>query len=384
MEGWKDWQSFNFNDIKCDLFIHPLLETSIEMRIIAIPIARARVGASPVSTFLAQKTPIKPSFTANRPPTTATPTTTKDASSPSTSSSTSSPSTQKKEPISKRILTKASEFWIDLGREDQKSTFDWKRRTYTLGEKLMDRIEYEEWALKGVDPAMGPTLRSPIKNSEEVESKKEEEMTKVSNNTKLKTVSLLYPPSLLSSNTLLNSLTVLTSSRQPHHRQRMIWCVLGMPLTIPFIVVPIIPNLPFFYLVWRAWSHWRAFQSSKYLSELIQQGRLIPTPSEELDQILASKSPVPADKPPPSPSEKENPSSEIDEQSKVSKEELDSMMVLQSFQIKKLTEIFHLDRQASVDLHRARQQTVKAIKSGEMAKLEEAAKHGAGHDKKDQ
>ena len=124
------------------------------MRIIAIPLARARAGVTPVSTFLAQKTPIKTSFTSHK--------LAESTTKASTSSSNSiSKEEEKKEPLSKRIMSKASAFWVDLGREDQKSTFDWKRRTYTLGEKLMDQIEYEEWALKGVDPSIGPTLTHP-------------------------------------------------------------------------------------------------------------------------------------------------------------------------------------------------------------------------------
>jgi hypothetical protein len=47
---------------------------------------------------------------------------------------------------------------------------DWKRRTYKTGEKLMDRIEYEEWALKAVDPTLGPSL-NPVKKSEGEELK---------------------------------------------------------------------------------------------------------------------------------------------------------------------------------------------------------------------
>lgn len=69
----------------------------------------------------------------------------------------------------KRLMNKASDFWIGLGKEDQTSTLDWKKRTYNMGEKLMDRIDYEEWALKGVDPTLGPSL-----NPEKVVEKRKE------------------------------------------------------------------------------------------------------------------------------------------------------------------------------------------------------------------
>lgn len=150
------------------------------MRLIAIPIARARAGVTPVSTFLAQRTPIKPSFTShqlanheNAAAAGASPSSAKDVStstsskSPTGTSSAQSATASEPEeqlPLTTRLMNRASAFWIDLGREDQKSTLDWKRRTYTLGEKLMDRIEYEEWALKGVDPTLGPSLTAPKGN----------------------------------------------------------------------------------------------------------------------------------------------------------------------------------------------------------------------------
>lgn len=109
------------------------------MRLIAVPLARAKPGAIPLSTFLAQAAK-------------------KAAPAPTTASS-SSDGQPAQAPFMTRMLDKASTFWVGLGKPDVQSTFDWKRRTYETGEKLMDRIEYEEWALKGVDPALGPKLR---------------------------------------------------------------------------------------------------------------------------------------------------------------------------------------------------------------------------------
>lgn len=34
-------------------------------------------------------------------------------------------------------------------------------RVFQTGERLVDRFDYEELALKGVDPSMGPTIRNP-------------------------------------------------------------------------------------------------------------------------------------------------------------------------------------------------------------------------------
>ena len=53
---------------------------------------------------------------------------------------------------SKRALDKASDVWLKLGEKDKKSVSYW---FYKKGEGLMDKIEYEEWALKNVQEGRG-------------------------------------------------------------------------------------------------------------------------------------------------------------------------------------------------------------------------------------
>lgn len=52
-----------------------------------------------------------------------------------------------------------------------------------------------------------------------------------------------------------------------------------------------VPNIPFFYLVYRAWSHWRAIQGGRHLQFLLQSNLLNPTPSPLLDRIYAEQQP---------------------------------------------------------------------------------------------
>jgi len=49
-----------------------------------------------------------------------------------------------------------------------------------------------------------------------------------------------------------------------------------------------IPNLPFFYLVFRAWSHWKALGGSKHLQFLVDNKLVTPTPSKILDELYCS------------------------------------------------------------------------------------------------
>lgn len=49
-----------------------------------------------------------------------------------------------------------------------------------------------------------------------------------------------------------------------------------------------IPNLPFFYLVFRAWSHWRALSGSKHIEFLLDKKLIIPKPSKILDDLYSA------------------------------------------------------------------------------------------------
>ncbi|SJX60418.1 uncharacterized protein SRS1_11750 [Sporisorium reilianum f. sp. reilianum] len=319
------------------------------MRLIAVPLARARPTSHPISTFVAQ--------TASRAAEKAA----ADAAAKQ-NNATNAPQL----PFATRMLNKASAFWIDLGRTEQTSTFDWKRRTYVLGERLMDRIEYQEWALKGIDPAMGPHLirREP----EDAETKVEGTGMGIK---RLDHVPLLYPPSLLEPQRLLKSLKNLTDHRTPHHYRRFWYCVVGMPITIPFALVPVVPNLPFFYLVYRAWSHWKAYKSSQYLSTLIAQDLVRPTESNELDSIFAQTTP-PADATPSSNDKKTATPAAIE----------DERMLLLPHQIQLLMDKMEFPEWVRADLRRARLQVEKSVAENKLEELESSAEEDHPENKK--
>ncbi|EST10009.1 Protein of unknown function DUF2343 [Kalmanozyma brasiliensis GHG001] len=318
------------------------------MRLIAIPLARARPTSHPISTFVAQ--------TASRAA--------EKALADAAAKKTDGANTPQL-PFTTRMLNKASAFWMDLGRTDQTSTLDWKRRTYVTGEKLMDRIEYQEWALKGIDPAMGPHLiRGQAKDAGNQEAG-----TDIA---KLDHVPLLYPPSLLQPERLLKNLKNLTDHRTPHHYRRFWYCVVGMPITIPFALIPVIPNLPFFYLVYRAWSHWKAYKSSQYLSTLIGQDRVHPTESKELDSIFAQTS-APSDA---------TPSEASSEKSTAPEPAEDERMLLLKHHIPMLMDKMEFPEWVKADLRRARLQVDKAVAENKLEELESSAEEEHPENKK--
>lgn len=63
-----------------------------------------------------------------------------------------------------KALDKASDVWYKLGEKDPKSVLYW---FYKKGEGLMDKIEYEEWALKAIHEGQGVKIAEKGKEAEQ-------------------------------------------------------------------------------------------------------------------------------------------------------------------------------------------------------------------------
>ncbi|KIL59059.1 hypothetical protein M378DRAFT_169819 [Amanita muscaria Koide BX008] len=169
------------------------------------------------------------------------------------------------------VTSKAAETWAGFGKQPK----GWKRSIYQTGEKLMDRLDFEELALKSIDPSLGPTItRTPSPSIAE----------------SLK-VPLLYPPSINTGPETLSDLRALVKYRTPKHKRGFYLWALVAPLTTPFMLIPLIPNIPFFFCVWRSWSHYRAYKASQYLNTLLEGNVIVPEKSRLLDSVYTQHSP---------------------------------------------------------------------------------------------
>ncbi|KND88790.1 Uncharacterized protein C23H3.12c [Tolypocladium ophioglossoides CBS 100239] len=153
----------------------------------------------------------------------------------------------------------------------EKRESGWQRKVVDYGNHAFRRIPYEEWGLKSVPPLSARRRDDELRGKDKVE--------------------LVFPGAAISIDKAEQLALKLATERQGLHRQKMMWCFIGMPITIPFALVPVIPNLPFFYLVYRAWSHWRAISGGKHIQWLVENKLLLPSPSKILDQLYGKAAP---------------------------------------------------------------------------------------------
>jgi hypothetical protein len=136
-----------------------------------------------------------------------------------------------KPPILDRAITKANETWVSF----EKAESGWKKQLTTYGNKVLRRIPFEEWGLKTLPPL-----------SQKIRDKQPKAPVEV-----------LFPGLFLKEQNVPEVLRLLATERQALHQKRMIWSLIGAPLTLPFAAIPIIPNIPGFYLLFRGYSHFR-------------------------------------------------------------------------------------------------------------------------------
>lgn len=114
-----------------------------------------------------------------------------------------------------KATTKGSETWLNW----EKYKDGWRKQVTVYGNKLFQRLPFEEWALKSVPPLTA-------------KRKEEELLGKIKSRVE-------YPGSLLKQEAAQDALREYGSDdRQNYHRKWFWLSVLGMPLSAPFVVIP--------------------------------------------------------------------------------------------------------------------------------------------------
>jgi len=259
-----------------------------------------------------------------------------------------------------KLTNKASETWV-AWEKDEKAPFAWKKRVTLAGNQALKRIPFEEWGLKTVPALTAKRKKAIVEGREKYH--------------------VVFPGLFLPRDKVPGIIRKLAQERQAMHRRKMVWSIVGMPFTAPFMLIPMyaptstpsdfsadhnrrIPNLPFFYLVYRAYSHWKALTGSKHLEFLLQHSPPAMNPSPELDEVYAAGLMYPTRAvsraaPRPTREQAEEVASVVERQTHGGTEDV---MVLQRWNGKLIAERFRLpDMEAEIE--RAVEQVEQSIKA---------------------
>ncbi|CAN3353059.1 hypothetical protein DICA1_A08108 [Diutina catenulata] len=79
-----------------------------------------------------------------------------------------------------------------------------------------------------------------------------------------------YHPSFQQPCAILDQLYHFRDTAHATYRRNAIWCAIGIPLTLPFALVPVVPNVPCFYLCYRLYCNWKALEGVKNMDYLLE------------------------------------------------------------------------------------------------------------------
>ena len=115
-----------------------------------------------------------------------------------------------------KISTKATTTWLGW----EKKETGWQKKITTYGNTIFQRLPHEEYGLKGIPPL------SERRKSKELEGKGE--------------VLVEYPLAWVEESVVWKALQRLGSDeKQAFHTKWLVGSLLGMPITVPFALVPV-------------------------------------------------------------------------------------------------------------------------------------------------
>ena len=116
--------------------------------------------------------------------------------------------------IVQRAINKVPETWAKW----QTAESGWKKVVTQYGDRALQRIPYEEWALKSFPPLTESVRAKQLTSNERIE--------------------VVYPDNVIEKEDVSKILTRLATERKQLHLRRFWGSLFGLPFTVPFGIIP--------------------------------------------------------------------------------------------------------------------------------------------------
>lgn len=166
-----------------------------------------------------------------------------------------------------KIVGLATKAWHKL----TESEMSINKRVVSLVRKLLNTIPYSENSLRSF-----PSKRAMVReiNQEHFSELPRLIMTSEVEAGKFSLDQLkpipVYHPRFQDPQAILDQLIGTREKWDAYHRKWALLCGLGVPLTLPLAVVPVVPNVPGFYLAYRCYCHIKASMGAHNLGYLLE------------------------------------------------------------------------------------------------------------------
>lgn len=183
-----------------------------------------------------------------------------------------------KKNLEEKLISKFMALWNNFSNSDSAIN---KKIVVNIN-KVLSRIPWLETCLLSI-PSQKFITRKLKEDAEESKEKgndvnidkfvtHEEILSNEIKNTQLEEFEFYYPGSLTNRELMINNFKPGFKEQYDIHKKGILKDLLLLPLTIPFAIIPLIPNIPGFYLLYRVYCHIKVIASLKFLVTLLKDG----------------------------------------------------------------------------------------------------------------
>ncbi|SCU91970.1 LADA_0F13344g1_1 [Lachancea dasiensis] len=185
-----------------------------------------------------------------------------------------------------RALQKAAKIWAKL----EKSQGKLNQKVVGFVNLMLDKTPWTEDSLNTI-PSENYIMKR-VKENEDERLLTLEEWLKDASTLNVRPIHLYYPESVCSPDTVRQQLQSLWMQGLQYHKKQTWLSLLGIPLTLPLVLVPVVPNVPGFYLLYRAYRNFKAYCGAKHLKSLVEHKshKLLYTNLPQYSDLLAQRS----------------------------------------------------------------------------------------------
>lgn len=185
-----------------------------------------------------------------------------------------------------KLTALALKGWNSLKASDKSYN---KKIVYYVN-KFLDTIPWTEDSLRSI-PSSSTLLRQIKLTETELKESNDKKLISPldvkAGDYDLINIPVYYPSSILTKENLQLQLKEASEFGLKYHKKHMLITAVLIPLSLPIALVPVVPNVPGFYLAYRFYCNFKAYLGAQHLKELIESNHIIYKESWKLNNIFS-------------------------------------------------------------------------------------------------
>ncbi|CCH58385.1 hypothetical protein TBLA_0A05920 [Henningerozyma blattae CBS 6284] len=164
------------------------------------------------------------------------------------------------------LNVKAGNYWLKLNNSPK----SYNKKIVRWVNFFLDKIPWQEHSLRSI-PRENYILKRIKYNTgqEKLMTNNKYIQESLKNSMKVTPINIYYPNELMNANQVKEQLNRLIVRGTKYHLRYIFYCILGIQFTLPIVLVPIVPNIPGFYLAYRAYCNFQAYLGAKHIGTLL-------------------------------------------------------------------------------------------------------------------